>query len=55
MTMPAGSPPPIQAVYNPTPPVKPVVKKAASAGCMSLLVLALASAPALALLVAQLH
>ena len=53
MTMPAGSP--IQAVYNPTPPVKPVVKKAASAGCMSLLVLALASAPALALLVAQLH
>src|SRR5213080_2396708 len=34
MTMPAGSPPPIQAVYNPTPPVKPVVKKAASAGCM---------------------
>src|SRR5438105_5028301 len=53
MTMPAGSP--IQAVYNPTPPVKPVVKKASSAGCMSLLVLALASAPALALLVAQLH
>src|SRR5438477_841616 len=55
MTMPAGSPPPIQAVYNPTPPVKPVVKRASSTGCMSVLVLALASAPALALLVAQLH
>ena len=40
MAMPTGSPPPIQAVYNPTPPVKPVVKKA-SAGCMSLLVLSL--------------
>src|SRR5438067_6202771 len=39
MTMPAGSPPPIQAVYNPTPPVKPVVKRASSTGCMSVLVL----------------
>jgi serine/threonine-protein kinase len=40
MAMPVGSPPPIQAVYNPTPPVKPAAKKA-SAGCLSLLVLCL--------------
>src|SRR5436305_718494 len=30
---------PIQAVYNPTPPVKPVIKKASTTGCMSLLVI----------------
>src|SRR5438067_3994927 len=40
MAMPVGSPPPIQAVYNPIPPVKPVAKKA-SAGCLSLVVLIL--------------
>src|SRR5579859_6775688 len=34
-----ASPPPIQAVYNPTPPVKPAVKKAPGAGCLSLLVI----------------
>jgi serine/threonine-protein kinase len=55
MGMPAASPPPIQAVYNPTPPVKPVVKKASSTGCMGILLLALAAAPALGLLLAQLH
>jgi serine/threonine protein kinase len=40
MAMPVGSPPPIQAVYNPAPPVKPATRKA-SAGCLSLLVLCL--------------
>jgi len=40
MGMPSVSPPPIQAVYNPTPPVKPVAQKA-SAGCLSVLVLSL--------------
>jgi serine/threonine-protein kinase len=47
--------PPIEAVYNPTPPVKPAVKKAASTGCLSLLALALALFPAVALLVALTH
>jgi serine/threonine-protein kinase len=40
MAMPVGSPPPIQAVYNPAPPVKPATKKA-SAGCLSVLVVML--------------
>ena len=40
MPMPSGSPPPIQAVYNPTPPVKPAAKKQ-SAGCMSVMLLAI--------------
>jgi hypothetical protein len=40
MAMPVGAPPPIQAVYNPTPPVKPAIKKA-SAGCLGVLVLSL--------------
>jgi serine/threonine-protein kinase len=51
--MPTGSPPPIQAVYNPVPPVKPAVKKA-SAGCLGLLVLVVGVAPALAVGVASL-
>jgi serine/threonine protein kinase len=38
MAMPSGAPPPIQAVYNPTPPVKPATKKA-SAGCMGALMM----------------
>jgi serine/threonine protein kinase len=38
--MPTGSPPPIQAVYNPAPPVKPAAKKA-STGCMGVMLLAL--------------
>ncbi|HLZ95458.1 MAG TPA: serine/threonine-protein kinase [Candidatus Dormibacteraeota bacterium] len=40
MAMPTGSPPPIQAVYNPAPPVKPAAKKA-STGCMGVMLLAL--------------
>jgi hypothetical protein len=41
--------PPAQAVYNPTPPVRPAAKKAT--GCMGILVGALALTPALCLLV----
>jgi serine/threonine protein kinase len=48
--MPSASPPPLQAVYNPTPPVKPAAKKA-SAGCMSLLVLILPIVSAVVVLV----
>jgi serine/threonine protein kinase len=55
MAMPSGSPPPIQAVYNPTPPVKPAVKKSSTTGCMSLLMLVVAGAGAAGLLLAQLH
>jgi len=47
-----ASPPPIQAVYNPTPPVKPVVKKASGAGCMSLLVITFGPIAAAAILMA---
>jgi serine/threonine-protein kinase len=47
-----AAPPPIQAVYNPTPPVKPVVKKAAGAGCMSLLVMTFGPMIAVAILAA---
>jgi hypothetical protein len=54
MAMPAGSPPPIQAVYNPTPPVKPVAKKA-SAGCLSLVVLILPAVSAAVAIAAFLH
>jgi serine/threonine-protein kinase len=46
---PATSPPP-QAVYNPTPPVRPMAKK--STGCLGVLVGALGLLPALCLLVA---
>ena len=38
MNMPSGSPPPIQAVYNPAPPVKAVAKKQ-STGCLGLLLM----------------
>jgi hypothetical protein len=41
---------PVQAAYNPAPPVKAAAKKAA--GCMSILVFALAVTPALCLLLA---
>ena len=34
-----ASPAPIQAVYNPTPPVKPIAKKTSQVGCMSTLLL----------------
>src|SRR5713101_4643872 len=47
-----AAPPPIQAVYNPTPPVKPVVKKASGAGCMSLLVISFGPIVAAAILAA---
>src|SRR5713226_7157685 len=47
-----AAPPPIQAVYNPTPPVKPVVKKASGAGCMSLLVITFGPIVAAAILAA---
>jgi hypothetical protein len=50
--VPMASPPP-HAVYNPTPPVRPVAKKAT--GCMGILVGALTIVPALYLLVAALH
>ena len=54
MGMPAGSPPPIQAVYNPAPPVKPAAKKQ-SAGCMSVMLLVMALAAVAASLAAVLH
>ena len=54
MAMPVGSPPPIQAVYNPIPPVKPVAKKA-SAGCLSLVVLILPAVSAAVATAAFLH
>ena len=43
---------PVQAVYNPAPPVKPVAKK--SAGCLGVIAALLVLAPALFLLVAAL-
>jgi serine/threonine protein kinase len=46
-----AAPPQIQAVYNPTPPVKPVVKKS-SLGCLSLLVLTFAPFAVAAMLAA---
>jgi serine/threonine protein kinase len=55
MALQTGSPPPIQAVYNPTPPVKPVVKKSSATGCMSVLMLVVACSAAAGLLLAQLH
>jgi serine/threonine-protein kinase len=51
MTMPAGAPPPIQAVYNPAPPVKQVVKKQ-STGCMGVLLMCAAFASVVAALAA---
>src|SRR5712691_1082832 len=47
-----AAPAPIRAVYNPTPPVKPVVKKASGAGCMSLLVITFGPIAAAAILLA---
>ncbi len=47
-----AAPAPIRAVYNPTPPVKPVVKKASGAGCMSLLVISFGPFVAAAILAA---
>jgi len=41
---------PVQVAYNPTPPVKPVVKQ--SAGCLNVIIGAIALATALALLAA---
>jgi serine/threonine protein kinase len=52
MAMPSGSPPPIQAAYNPAPPVKPAVKKA-STGCLGVLALVIGVAPFAAILVAS--
>jgi len=47
--------PPMQAVYNPAPPVKPASKKA-SAGCLSVIGAALAITPlAIALLLGVLR
>jgi len=51
MNMPSGSPPPIQAVYNPAPPVKPMAKKQ-SAGCLGVFLMCAAIA---AVLVALIH
>ncbi len=45
MAMPAGVPPPIQAVYNPTPPVRPAAKKQ-SAGCMGVMLMCVGLASA---------
>jgi len=55
MAMPAGSPPPIQAVYNPTPPVKPVVKKSSSTGCMGVLLMSVGLASLVAAIAVVLH
>jgi len=49
MAMPTGAPPPIQAVYNPTPPVKPAAKKQ-STGCMGVLLMCAALASGVAVL-----
>jgi serine/threonine-protein kinase len=54
MAMPAGAPPPIQAVYNPTPPVKPSAKKQ-SAGCMGVMLLCLGLASTAIALAALVH
>jgi len=49
-----ASPPPIQAAYNPTPPVKPMAKQSSRVGCMSVLVLTFGPLLAgIALLVSQ--
>jgi hypothetical protein len=53
MAMPSGSPPPIQAVYNPAPPVKPVARKA-STGCLGVLLLLVGLAPVVAVAIAPL-
>jgi serine/threonine protein kinase len=53
MAMPLGSPP-IQAVYNPIPPVKPAAKKASS-GCMGIIVMVAALASVAAALAAAVH
>jgi hypothetical protein len=44
---------PVQAVYNPAPPIKPAAKKAT--GCLGVIAGVLALAPALYLLAALLH
>src|SRR5438270_716810 len=49
MAMPTGAPPPIQAVYNPAPPVKPAAKKQ-STGCMGVLLMCAALASGAGLL-----
>ncbi len=51
MAEPAAAP--VQAVYNPAPPVKPVVKKAS--GCLGVIAGVLALAPALYVVAALLH
>jgi serine/threonine protein kinase len=53
VAMPSGSPPPIQAVYNPAPPVKPIAKKA-STGCLGVLALLVGLAPVAAIAVGSL-
>ena len=50
MAMPTGSPPPIQAVYNPAPPVKPAATKQ-STGCLGVMLLALTFAASAAMVV----
>ena len=54
MPMPGGSPPPIQAAYNPAPPVKPAAKKQ-STGCLGVLVMCAALASAAGVLATVLH
>jgi serine/threonine-protein kinase len=53
MPQPAGSPPPVQAVYNPAPPVKPVAKKQTT-GCLGVLMMCAALAAAAAVSLAAL-
>jgi serine/threonine-protein kinase len=54
MPMAAAAPPPIQAVYNPAPPVKPAVKKQ-STGCLGVLLMCAAFASAAISLAALVH
>ncbi len=54
MAMPVGVPPPIQAVYNPTPPVRPAAKKQ-SAGCMGVMLMCVGLASAAITLAALIH
>jgi hypothetical protein len=51
--MPSGSPPPIQAVYNPAPPVKAASVRKQSTGCLGVMLMcaAIGSVAALGLTV----
>jgi serine/threonine protein kinase len=50
-----AAPPPVQAVYNPTPPVKKPMQPSARVGCMSVLMLTFGPVIAFAILLAATH